>query len=54
MKVLKYVITNVKPENQRDVEEVLITLVQKGIIKTNDIHFREEDENVWKLEQKCK
>jgi hypothetical protein len=44
MKVHRYVICNVKQEHWKDVEEALITLVQKGIIKTTDVHTMEEEE----------
>lgn len=43
MKVLRYVITNVPLDKEREVTEALLSLVRSGVIKINDIHFREDE-----------
>jgi len=42
-KVFRFVITNVRPENQKAVMDALAKLVQSGIIQLSDVHFREEE-----------
>lgn len=41
-KVFRIVITNVKPEHEKDVMAALVQLIQRGIIQISDVHFREE------------
>ena len=38
-----FVITDLSQEQRQKVEEALITLIQKGVITTAQIHFREKD-----------
>ena len=43
MKVLRFVITNVKVEHEKDIIEALTPLIQKGIIQISNVHMREEE-----------
>jgi len=41
---LRFVLTNVPEEREKEVIETLVTLVQKGIIEVKDIHMINEKE----------
>jgi len=43
MRVLRFVITNVKTEHEKDVTDALVLLVKKGIIRYSDVYIRVEE-----------
>ena len=43
MKVLRYIITNVPLDKEKEMLEALASLVKSGVIKTNDVHYRIEE-----------
>jgi len=43
MRVLRFVITNVPVDREKEVFEMLHSLIKAGVIKVSDIHFREEE-----------